>query len=1334
TISFVRLGNCKLSKSKILNEVFSNRQQQQNFFMHRNMQSGDIPRTISNGLVEICWYHPCGNTNLDVFPEPLAIINLRGDSSSYLTQFEFLKTISIAVFIFVDSIDKNQFKLMSSIENSNQQETLGYVKKLATCLKLDGKHFIAKTGQISKADFVQRIQGTIKDILASSSSGISVEEMAVEAKELEINVDECDGHCLNAKKIAKDITSKIQDVAEYKERVFPLQGDLLKELAHLEKETHRLKKQGTENAELKTEILKKREKQNQYRPPLSTKSFINAIQDVPSEQRHYFLKWMKLYLDMKTRHTLSDLREEYKRCGQNSSGDCKKYVQLDQKIVKSSLGLEHFMREIGQIYEVESFLVDERKLNKNQKQYDSLPNVAAELILEGYPIELIDGDVSHVPIRWVTEVLIALKFKMRNNSRIQVITVLGVQSTGKSTLLNTMFGLQFAVSSGRCTRGAFMLLIKVKEDLREKLGCDFLLVIDTEGLKSPELSKLEGSYEHDNELATLVVGLSNITLVNMSMENSTEMKDILQIAVHAFLRMKKIGKKPNCQFLHQNVADAHDQNIRDRNLFLEELDKMTKAAAKMEKQSTRSRFSDVMEYNAEKDNSYISGLWNGVPPMAPVNIGYSENVYELKKDVIETLKQKKHKSMDILDFVKWIQSLWNAVKYENFVFNFRNSLVADAYHQLCSKYSSWESSFRRNIHIWLLEAETKILNHSFDELPTLSNNLATKVQNKLQSEENSLLTQLKSYFDSKVENVHLVEKYRGGFIRSASLLKTELQQHAFNKIRDAMSIRKGTENYDKIQAQYTKKIEKEVMHLLEECRKSRSQLDSQQLKENFEKMWRETLLELSFSKIQTHVIKDKVIMQLKQNLQNKRLAGVVNLDCCGKNSFNVKEDYVEIQQNKKNWKRNISEGLESQTDSLIQACNKFIIEKANTPNLDYDDTYTRELLQKIDEKLKQLEFQNLCTTPLYECDLKLHICGLAAWAFQRMHDKFIQDHDPLQRLEKKKIFTFQHFLHCWTMFTNILGWKSMKTFTIVKITSTTTVKYFQFILLKELLEEGMFKNYLQYIRNYEKYVKDWIFKKLVNHYTKKVKLMDVEKNCLSKIMQKVKPAVQSAKELTGTGDVSKFFYTFFDILKKDIVPPKESLGMILFQHQENIGQFAGDILYYIAEMEKDLLSQFEKNKLLNLPIKPQDELFKKVFGCGKQCPFCKVPCEAGGAGHTEYWAEIHRSGGLGLSRYEISQQLLTEICSTSVNSEAQFKNTDTKYNYYPYKDYRDYYPDWKIAGDSSIQASDYWKYVFAKYNENFAKAYNALKADIPEDWNNITQEKALESLKTTFNM
>ncbi|TNN40972.1 Interferon-induced very large GTPase 1 [Liparis tanakae] len=301
---------------------------------------------------------------------------------------------------------------------------------------------------------------------------------------------------------------------------------------------------------------------------------------------------------------------------------------------------------------------------------------------------------------------------MSPKNKILVVTVLGVQSTGKSTLLNTMFGVQFAVSSGRCTRGAFMLLIRINEDIKKELNYDFMVIIDTEGLKSPELAQLDNSHEHDNELTTLVVGLSDVTIINIAMENSTEMKDILQIVVHAFLRMKEVGKKPKCQFVHQNVSDvsAHEKNLRDRKLLMQQLNEMTQAAAKMEKKEENKNFTDVMDYSPDTGNCYIPGLWNGKPPMAPVNAGYSEAVYELKKNIIHVLGSCESSANDILEFTEWMKSLWNAVKHENFIFSFRNSLVADAYMRLCTEFNKWEWEFRQLIYTWVTDAETRIRN------------------------------------------------------------------------------------------------------------------------------------------------------------------------------------------------------------------------------------------------------------------------------------------------------------------------------------------------------------------------------------------------------------------------------------------------------------------------------------------------------------------------------------------------------------------------------------------------------------------------------------------------
>jgi len=66
--------------------------------------------------------------------------------------------------------------------------------------------------------------------------------------------------------------------------------------------------------------------------------------------------------------------------------------------------------------------------------------------------------------------------KHNGDSKVFAVSVLGIQSSGKSTLMNTMFGVKFAVSAGRCTRGAFIQLIPVQKDSEP---CDYLLVVDS---------------------------------------------------------------------------------------------------------------------------------------------------------------------------------------------------------------------------------------------------------------------------------------------------------------------------------------------------------------------------------------------------------------------------------------------------------------------------------------------------------------------------------------------------------------------------------------------------------------------------------------------------------------------------------------------------------------------------------------------------------------------------------------------------------------------------------------------------------------------------------------
>ncbi|KAL0159227.1 hypothetical protein M9458_042952, partial [Cirrhinus mrigala] len=184
------------------------------------------------------------------------------------------------------------------------------------------------------------------------------------------------------------------------------------------------------------------------------------------------------------------------------------------------------------------------KKNKKDLQipFSSLASLAAEMMISGFPLELMDGDAAHVPVIWISAVLDQLT-QMLGDQRVFVLS-------GKSTMLNAMFGLQFARSfhaaelAGRSTR------------------------------------------HHDNELATFVIGLGNLTLINIFGENPSEMQDILQIVVQAFMRMKK------------NVSDvtAGEKNMEGRRRLQETLDEMTKLAAKEEV--------DVIRFDVQNDPTH----------------------------------------------------------------------------------------------------------------------------------------------------------------------------------------------------------------------------------------------------------------------------------------------------------------------------------------------------------------------------------------------------------------------------------------------------------------------------------------------------------------------------------------------------------------------------------------------------------------------------------------------------------------------------------------------------------------------------------------------------------
>nr|XP_046255040.1 up-regulator of cell proliferation-like [Scatophagus argus] len=1024
---FVRLKNCSLSKSQTLNHILSRGQQNNNMFIHRDMKGGAHEREIANGLAEVCWYLPCGNENLDVFPEPVAFANLRGDIGQSLTQFTFLFQVSTATFVFLDKVEENEHKILTSLQdvksklflvvNHKAESTKEDMMSVKTALKeldLPKTSVKVKDTRGNVARFSEKLCSAIKTSLSDVKTTLSIENMLEKAVELGLSVDE--GKTDKQKKVAEEIMDdiRVQSIPDYKKQQLPLQGENWKKLSQLEKQECRMKDAGESGLEeyksnLRATNKKIRQEQRKQKLSKGMESFIETLLTSDKEERDVFLKMMKFKLDAHSRDKLSELRNEFKeQCKKN---DVKRIAELNQALVDSSLGVEHYMREMGLIYEFSLQSLAAGKMS-------ALPGLVAEMLLDGCPLELLDGDASNIPERWVTDVLTELHKKVGEKSRLLVLTVLGVQSSGKSTLLNTMFGVQFPVSSGRCTRGAYMLFLKVCEDMQSKLNCDFIVLIDTEGLKSPHLAQLEDSYEHDNQLATFVIGLSDATIINIAMENSTEMKDVLQVAIHAFLRMKQIGKKPVCHFVHQNATgvSAHEKTQPERKQLFDQLNEMTRIAAEMEGHPFIQKFTDVLDYDVEKNNWNIPGLWHGTPPMAPVNTGYSEAVADFKKNLLETMKRDQSDQVSrIPEFLEWRRSLWKAVKYENFIFSFRNTLVAQAYDNLCKEFGQWEWKFRKEILHWQNEAELEILNadnklelHDMNE-PIKSKELQTL--DKIADQETKMKKKLEEYYKRTDRQVHLIEKYKTDFFKSIESLAKENNHSVKDKLKSALELRKSSKEAEDIQRKHRETIEEQVMKLLSDCKHHK--LSEDELKREFEKMWTEVTANVSGLKEQD--ISKRILCQLREHFFNRNvnedLQKIGNLKDIGKDPFKVKSEHINENKvvrfiNKWIWGKETK--MQNFTDEVIESCTRFVCDTAKT-NKDYSDCFTKELLEKVDESLKQ-SFKGCEFEFEFEFDLKLHMCGIASREFQEKHKNFLSERDPKLQLEKLKPQYLSDFL------------------------------------------------------------------------------------------------------------------------------------------------------------------------------------------------------------------------------------------------------------------------------------------------------------------------------------
>uniref|UniRef100_A0A3Q3IE41 Uncharacterized protein n=1 Tax=Monopterus albus TaxID=43700 RepID=A0A3Q3IE41_MONAL len=241
------------------------------------------------------------------------------------------------------------------------------------------------------------------------------------------------------------------------------------------------------------------------------------------------------------------------------------------------------------------------------------------------------------------------------------------------------------------------------------------------------------------------------------------------------------------------------------------------------------------------------------------------------------------------------------------------------------------------------------------------------------------------------------------------------------------------------------------------------------------------------------------------------------------------------------------------------------------------------------------------------------------------------------------------------------------------LTNFSTRIFCQYSILLDLLSKDDFDEYLSYICSYEKYVQIWILDQIEQHLSDGSKVSEFEDQHIQSSIIRINDAITKAK-MQKSDNVKKFVEDICKELGGKLVISQDALGAFMILNNADQETFAHWLTESVNEMGQDLREKFNEShiliKLYHLPVKPQNELFSTLIGCGKQCPFCKSPCEAGGGAHSEHFASVHRPRGLGKYKCRYTNKLVTDICSSLVISDARFHCNATNHTLHPFKDYR----------------------------------------------------------------
>ena len=1404
-ISFIRLKSAgKFSKSKMINQLLGINH---NYFFHREIGGSSTKSYLLPGTIEIGWYLP-KKKGQNVFDQCITFLNLRGNSLIFPKQMSFLQNVSDVIFIYVslNRLEEEEWYFLQQVFSTHGSKLVLVLEerpkkqlcndKYFTSLKIHKNNCMILKGNIysNKVKLVESINARIQNIDATSS----IESCTIIAKEIGINLEseslkelEVFPHIIE--EIFNSYFEKIScqfNINALKKKLFKLQGKWWKDWSSCERYINKVES-GYKGREFKIDIAKidmKVSRANQVEHLCSMETSILSLLTMyitnDQDNMRYsllFLRILMSFLEDRALEVLPKLYKEFKTIAdilhQGNQGNSEdsvttttmkaRLIELEDEITNSSVGEEHIMREFGQIFEsittVDKSYCDIMRDTRIFQQFcvRKLPIMAARFLLSGIPLEILDGDVSQVPITWIKSVFQEIGNIVGVNKKVYIVSILGIQSSGKSTLLNTMFGLQFPVSAGRCTKGAFMQLVPIDQSTSLTLGYDYLMIIDTEGLKGME-KRNSSSHLHDNELATFAVGLANLTVININGEDQSDMHDILQITIYALIRMKEVELNPKCIFIHQNIVSdsADDKLITQRNKLVDLLNEMTIAAANQEDLTLKyKQFSDVIGFTPKVDILYFSGLFQGEPPMAPTNLGYCRNAEEARK-IILTKCQESSQFYNLHQVGKRTDEIWSCIIKEDFGFHYRNILELNITLELELELIQWQLVLAQGLIQWECQQLNIISNFSDQKLEVYWEELSLLLKDKCDTlykkEQNNLI---QKYFESHISR-DIIKNKQDAIEGYFTTIRGKKYKDAYAKFERIYKVHYQNKDFGDLLEEVERKLLKEFNKIYQEYKKQaeQGQCNDVMIGKLFSEGWND--LSKDFPKETNKPIDIK--QKLETFFNQIEIMRSVNLSD-KKMLIGERKMYQQIDtatefaaEKGRHWSK-IRGGIEifSKMEKIDNGIGYFLltiqeecqamIESKFTKESNFSENAFKWILDLVDNLINERNEENTrinkrernyTLTKELKHDFAFFQCCKLVPQFEKIQETFLENNSFKREVVKKKEQFKTYFFSLWKgarneqcaanelatlIFKSIADSASqlMERYMITVFKDHNNqfqTKYaLQLNVMIELCEEENFASYILYILNPVQYIISRLRKQFNSFYAKEEMIRIILNDYNQNIVKKIRTTINAAREALeqvdkginsekhARSEITKELWRnkFLDLIKSDIGNITNA-KLTIFD--------AYDILNFdeFIQALSNLLSQKEKENDVKLPENHReycDEILKDVIQCRVCCPYCNELCQLNLAPHEHYCGEFHRPLGLtGIKN--ASNEHISRTCPSLVKRKGMFQLKKSKFANMDFSESRLKAENWRI-NEKEILDTHYWMWVMDRFQFQFESYFDA---------------------------